>query len=198
MSVESNNLPNTRSEQRFMLPGTYAWQEFEALEQILAESSELRITYLDGCIELMTLGESHELIQSLLGMFVETYLIAKKIEFIPAGNRACRDKEKGISFKPDESYYFGEQNPPLALAIEVLLSRAHLDKLERYRRFGILEVWFWEESHLQVYHLQNDVYQQVPNSQLLPNLDLELLVRCVKMPSRLEATEIIMNAVQHS
>ncbi|MGF1601627.1 MAG: hypothetical protein ACFCU8_06345 [Thermosynechococcaceae cyanobacterium] len=98
MSVASVNLPSTRLEQRLVLPKTYDWQEFEALEQLLSESSELRFTSLDGWIELMTLGESHELIQSLLGIFVETYLIAMEIEFIPAGSATRRGEEKSTSF----------------------------------------------------------------------------------------------------
>ena len=196
MSVAFLNPPNTLSEQRFMLPGTYAWQEFEALGQLLADSSELRITYLDGWIELMTLGETHELIKSLLGMFVEAYLIAMEIEFIPAGSATRRGEDKGTSFEPDESYYLGEQKENPDLAIEVVLTSGSLHKLEKYRRFGIAEVWFWEENQLQVYHLKSDEYQQMSHSQLLPDLDLDLLVRCVQMPSRVEAMKLFTNTIQ--
>lgn len=196
MSVAFLNSSNTCPEQRLILPGTYTWQEFEALEQLLTESSELRMTYLDGWIELMTLGESHELIKSLLGMFIETYLIAMEIEFIPAGSATRRGEGKGTSFEPDESYYIGEQKENPDLAIEVVLTSGNLHKLEKYRRFGIAEVWFWEEDQLQVYHLQGDEYQQVSHSQLLSDLDLDLLVRCVQMPSRVEAMKIFTDAIQ--
>lgn len=195
MSTALLNSPEISTEQRFILPGTYTWQDFEALEQLLAETSKLRLTYLDGSIELMTLGESHELIKSLLGMFVEAYLIAMEIEFIPAGSATRRGEDKGTSFEPDESYYLGEQKDNPDLAIEVVLTSGNLHKLEKYRRFGISEVWFWEDNQLQVYILQNEGYEQVSQSQLLPDLDLALLVRCVQMPSRVEAMKIFRDAI---
>jgi Uma2 family endonuclease len=186
MSVAFLNLPNTIQSQRLILPGSYGWQEFEAVEKLL-ESPGLRITYLDGSIELMTLGEPHELIKSLIGMFLEAYFIATEIEFIPAGSATRRGEEKGTSFEPDESYYLGEKKENPDLAIEVVLTSGNLQKLEKYRRFGILEVWFWEDSQLKIYCLQNGGYQEISRSQLLPELDLDLFVRCVQMPSRLEA-----------
>lgn len=198
MSVAFLNPPSTHPEQRFILPEIYAWQDFEALEWLLSDSSKLRITYLDGWIELMTLGEAHELIKSLLGMFIEAYLIAMEIEFIPAGSATRRGEDKGTSFEPDESYYLGEQKENPDLEIEVVLTSANLNKLEKYRRFGITEVWFWEENQLQVYYLQGEDYQQVSHSQLLPDLDLDLLVRCMQMPSRVEAMKLFTDAIQHS
>jgi hypothetical protein len=50
----------TLAEQRLILPGYYSWEQFEAIESLMADSPGLRITYLDGWIEFMTLGEEHE------------------------------------------------------------------------------------------------------------------------------------------
>jgi Uma2 family endonuclease len=193
LSVQSD----TDREQRLLMPGTYNWQEFEALEALLAESPGLRITYLDGSIELMTLGESHEQIKSLIGMFLEAYFIASNIEFIPVGSATRRGEAKGTSFEPDESYYLGTKKENPDLAIEVILTSGNLAKLEKYHRFQILEVWLWEDNQLQVYQLTPDSYQLVENSPLLPQLDLDLLVRCVQMPSRLEAMKAFMAGVQN-
>jgi Uma2 family endonuclease len=191
LSVQSD----TDREQRLLMPGTYNWQEFEALEALLAESPGLRITYLDGSIELMTLGESHEQIKSLIGMFLEAYFIASNIEFIPVGSATRRGEAKGTSFEPDESYYLGTKKENPDLAIEVILTSGNLAKLEKYRRFQIPEVWLWENNQLRVYQLTSDSYQLAENSSLLPQLDLELLVRCVQMPSRLEAMKAFMAGV---
>jgi Uma2 family endonuclease len=193
LSVQSD----TDREQRLLMPGTYNWQEFEALEALLAESPGLRITYLDGSIELMTLGESHEQIKSLIGMFLEAYFIASNIEFIPVGSATRRGEAKGTSFEPDESYYLGTKKENPDLAIEVILTSGNLAKLEKYRRFQIPEVWLWEDNQLRVYQLTSDSYQLVENSPLLPQLDLVLLVRCVQMPSRLEAMKAFVAGVQH-
>jgi Uma2 family endonuclease len=192
MSITLSVQSDTDREQRLLMPGTYTWKEFEALENLLAESPGLRITYLDGSIEIMTLGEAHEQIKSLIGMFLEAYLIAMEIEFIPVGSATRRGEEKGTSFEPDESYYLHVKKEQPDLAIEVILTSGNLRKLEKYRRFQIPEVWLWEDNQLQVYCLDTDGYSLVERSQLLPKLDLDLLIRCVQIPSRLEAMKAFL------
>jgi Uma2 family endonuclease len=198
MSITLSVQSDTDREQRLLMPGTYNWQEFEALEALLVDPPGLRITYLDGSIEIMTLGESHEQIKSLIGMFLEAYFIAIGMEFIPAGSATRRGEEKGTSFEPDESYYLNVKKEQPDLAIEVILTSGNLNKLEKYHRFQIPEVWLWEDNRLQVYYLGAEGYDEIDRSQLLPSLDLELLVRCVQMPSRLEAMKAFLAAVQKS
>ena len=140
LSMESD----TDQEQRLLMPGTYIWQEFEALEALLSESPGLRITYLDGLIEIMTLGEKKD--------------------------------------NPD-------------LAIEVILTSGGLQKLEKYKRFQIPEVWLWEDNQLKIYHLEDNTYQEFSHSQLLPELNIELLVYCVQIPSRLEAMKVFREGI---
>ncbi|MEI6328633.1 MAG: Uma2 family endonuclease [Pseudanabaena sp. ELA645] len=178
---------DTNLEQRLLLPRNYSWQEFVVLENLLVSSGSFRITYLDGWIELMTVGEPHELIKKSLAILLEAYFIEMGIEFIPVGNATRRGEEKGTSFEPDESYYLGAKKANPDLAIEVILTSGSIEKLEKYRRFKIPEVWLWENNQLFVYALISSEYRLVNYSQLLPDLDLELLARCVLMPSRLEA-----------
>ena len=188
---------DTNLEQRLLLPRNYSWQEFVVLENLLASSGSFRITYLDGWIELMTVGEPHELIKKCLAILLEAYFIEMGIEFIPVGNATRRGEEKGTSFEPDESYYLGEKKDNPDLAIEVILTSGNIEKLEKYRRFKIPEVWLWENNQLDVYALISSEYHLVSHSQLLPDLDLDLLVRCVQMPSRLEAMNAFKAGMRH-
>jgi len=197
MTITLSVRSDTEQEQRLIMPGSYDWQQFEALETLLVESTGLRITYLDGAIELMTVGEPHELIKKSLAILLESYFLIIGIEFIPVGNATRRSEAKGVSFEPDESYYLYEQKANPDLAIEVILTSGNLQKLEKYRRFQIPEVWLWENAQLKVYALVNGTYQEVDRSQLLPDLDLALLVRCVQMPSRLEAIRLFREGVRH-
>ena len=188
---------DTNLEQKLLLPRNYSWQEFVVLENLLTSSGSFRITYLDGWIELMTVGEPHELIKKSLAILLEAYFIEMGIEFIPVGNATRRGEEKGTSFEPDESYYLGEKKDNPDLAIEVILTSGSLEKLEKYRRFKIPEVWLWENNQLDVYALISSEYHLVSHSQLLPDLDLDLLVRCVQMPSRLEAMNAFKAGMRH-
>jgi Uma2 family endonuclease len=187
----------TLAEQRLILPSYYSWEQFEALESLMADSSGLRITYLDGWIEFMTLGEAHETISCLLNFLLQLYFCEMGIEYIPVGSATRRDRARDVSFEPDESYYIGSIKEHPDLAVEVTMTSGSTNKLAKYLRVRIPEVWFWENNQLSVYGLREDNYEQVSISELLPELNLELLVRCVLMPSRIEArTEFIQGIRQ--
>ena len=188
----------TPKEQRFILPGYHSWEEFEAIEALMKNQPGLRITYLDGCVEFMTLGEQHELIKTTIGIFLALYFFEKGINFIPVGSATRRSEEKGASFEPDESYYLGERKQHPDLAVEVVITSGEIEKLEKYKRFKIKEVWFWEDNRLAIYRLRDDSYEQVSRSEFLPALDIDLLVCCVMMPSILEGREEFIKGIRQS
>ncbi len=97
--------------------------------------------------------------------------------------------------KLHESYYLGEKKAHPDLAIEIALTCGGKAKLEKYKRFGINEVWFWENERLSVYRFRGGEYEEVSRSELLPELNLELLVRCAKMPVLLEAVRAIQKGI---
>jgi len=181
----------TLKEQQFLLPGYYTWEEFEKIEALMTSPS-LRITYLDGYIQLMTLGEEHEILKKAIAILLEAYFFELGINFIPVGSATRRSQEKGASFEPDESYYLGEKKENPDLAIEINITSGSIDKLEKYKRFQITEVWFWENNQLSLYRFRDDNYEQIDRSELLPELNVNLFASCVLMPSILEArTEFI-------
>ncbi len=186
----------TLAEQRLLLPGYYSWEQFEAIESLMADSSGLRITYLDGWIEFMILGEAHETISCILNFFLQLYFCEMGIEYIPIGSATRRDKNKDVSFEPDESYYIGEKKEHPDLAVEVTITSGSTNKLAKYLRLRIPEVWFWENNGVSIYRLREDNYEQVSRSELLPELDLELLVRCVLMSSRIEARQEFIKGIR--
>ncbi|NJM62533.1 MAG: Uma2 family endonuclease [Oscillatoriales cyanobacterium RU_3_3] len=187
---------DTLAEQRFLLPGNYNWEQFEAIESLVADAPGLRITYLDGWIEFMTLGEAHESISSIISFLLQLYFCEMGIEYIPVGSATRRDREKGVSFEPDESYYIGSRKEHPDLAVEVTITSGSTSILAKYLRLRVPEVWFWKNNQLAVYRLREDGYEQVSSSEFLPELDLELLVRCVLMPSRIEARREFLNGIR--
>lgn len=183
-------------EQRFILPGHHTWQQFKQVQALMEEFPGVRISYLDGCVEFMTVGEEHENIKKAIAILLELYLFEMGINFIPVGNATREAETKGASFEPDESYYIGEKKENPDLAIEVVITSGGIDKLEKYKRFNITEVWFWENNQLSLYRLQEDNYQPISSSTLLPQLNIQLLVRCVLMPSILEARTEFLNGIR--
>ena len=196
MILQVSEQITTIQEQRFILPGYYTWEQFETLETLIEDAPGLRITYLDACVEFMTLGENHEQIKSVLALFIGLYFFEKGINFIPVGSATRRNQAKDVSFEPDESYYIGSRKEHPDLAVEVTISSGSTNKLAKYLRLRIPEVWFWENNRLAVYRLREDDYEQVSRSEFLPELDLELLVRCVLRPSIIEARTEFLNGIR--
>jgi len=189
---------NVIDEQRLTLPGHYSWQQLLDLEMWLANTAGLRITYLDGNIELMTLGETHEEIKGVLRFLLEVYFVEKGIRFFPVGSATRRDETKDVSFEPDESYYLGEKKSHPDLAIEIIVTSGNINKLEKYSRFNVPEVWFWQNNQLSLYHWQESGYVQISRSELLPDLDINLLLKCLQIPNILEARIELLRGIRQS
>ncbi|MEB3160354.1 MAG: Uma2 family endonuclease [Synechocystis sp.] len=188
MTVASSP-PRFTENQHFVLPGRHSWGTFKAIQSVMEQQAGLRITYLDGVIEFMTLGEYHESIKSMIAILLGIYFWQRKIEFIPVGSATRESKEQSVSFEPDESYYLGEKKSHPDLAIEVNVTSGSPQKLEKYQRLGIREVWMWQDEKFRIYALEGDAYQAISQSKLLPDLEIALLEQCVLMPSRLEAIQ---------
>jgi Uma2 family endonuclease len=185
----------TAQEQRLVLPGYHSWSQLQALQSLLAATPGVRITYIDGWVELMTLGEAHETLKTMIGALVELYFLQKRIEFIPVGSATRESEERGVSFEPDESYYIGAKKAHPDLAVEINLTSGSIQKLSKYARFQVKEVWFWENNSLALYAFREMDYERINQSELLLELDIELFVRCVQMPSKLEAMTAFMAAL---
>jgi Uma2 family endonuclease len=84
------------------------------------------------------------------------------------------------------------------LAIEVVITSGGINRLELYRRLGVREVWFWQNNNFSIYHLGEEIpsqfvstfgYEQITYSELLPDLDINLLAECVRNPNPLAAAK---------
>jgi Uma2 family endonuclease len=96
-------------------------------------------------------------------------------------------KEAGA--EPDESWCLGEEKEFPDLVLEIALTSGGVSKLEIYRRFEVPEVWFWRPTGMEIFALRQDGsgYDRVFHSRLLPQLDVALLERSVKIASWREA-----------
>jgi len=185
------SIVETTGEQQLILPGCHSWQQFKTMQIWVEEIPGLKVRYVDGYIQFMTTSRKHERIKKLIAILLEVYCFEMGIPFFPAGNATCEAEERGASFSPDESYCFGEDKEYPDLAIEVVLTSGGIDKLEKYRRFSIPEVWFWQDDRLSLYLLRSDLsgYDRAQESQFLPDLDLSVLAECMQIPDILAARQ---------
>ncbi len=171
-----------------------SWQQFKLLEQSFADSPGIRLFYYKGEVEILAVSQDHETFSRLIGILLAIYFEEKGIEFTPTGS-FTQEKEGVASAQADESYSIGELKKTPDLSIEVVFTSGNLSKLNRYQELGIPEVWFWEDGLFTLYHLRADGYERIYTSEVLPDLDIDLLTRCVLMTSTVEAMRFFRQAI---
>ena len=170
------------------------WQQFKLLEQSFADSPGIRLFYYGGEVEILAVSQDHETFSRLIGILLAIYFEEKGIEFTPTGS-FTQEKPGVASAQADESYCIGKPKTIPDLSIEVVFTSGNLSKLNRYRELGVPEVWFWEDGLFTLHHLRADGYERIYTSEVLPDLDMELLTRSVVMASTVEAMRFFRKAI---
>ena len=179
----------TNPEERLIICGL-SWQRYLDLDKALGDDRPgPRFYYLDGDLEIMTTSNEHERIKKWLGGFIEDYFLHLDTEIVTRGQATMRLALKEAGAEPDESWCLGEEKEFPDLVLEIALTSGGVSKLEIYRRFRVPEVWFWRRNGMEIFALRPDgsSYERVSRSSLLPQLDVPLLERCVKIGSWREA-----------
>lgn len=174
-----------------------SWEQLETLEMVFEEIAGIRLIYLDSILDIMTLSAEHEEYKCTLRALVEAYMRTNKIRFYMKGSPTLGSKQKNAKKEPDESYNIGTKKEIPDLAIEIVLTSGGVNKLELYQRLGVPEVWFWEDGTLSLYHLRENGYEKIQRSELLPDLDIELLSRYITYYDQYDAVEEFIKAMQN-
>ncbi|MDZ8050860.1 MAG: Uma2 family endonuclease [Aulosira sp. ZfuVER01] len=184
-------------EEKFVTSGV-SWQMYEVLLTKLEDNSHYHVTYLDGILEIVSPSIRHENIKKRLAILIERYLYSQRIRFSPMGSSTIKKQLRQAGLEPDECYCIGEKKDIPDLAIEVIITSGSLDKLESYRRLGVVEVWVWQINRLRLYHLREQTpsillytygYEQIISSELLPELNIALLEQCVQISDDIQAID---------
>lgn len=173
-----------------------SWDYYDhTLRELEATGRHVRVTYDDGRMELMTLGDLHEMVKATIGRLIETYALERDIPIVPKGSITCRRKSLGKGLEPDESYYVNTPMPPLSrggldlnkypppdLAIEVDISESSIDREPIYAALGVREIWRYDGERLSPLHRTAEgVYIPADHSLAFPDLPMEVLNRFLKM-----------------
>ena len=100
-------LEELADDQRFLLSGI-TWEQYETLRDLL-DKPGLRMTYLEGWLELFMPSEKHERIKKTLARLLEQYAIEKNIRLYGYGSSTYRKQAKQRGLEPDECYYLDTQ-----------------------------------------------------------------------------------------
>jgi len=170
------NLPDAQ-EQRLIL-SDITWEQYaNFIDGFVDEYPSLRVTFLEGILEIMSTSSEHELLKKIIARLIEMYAVEKIIDLNGYGNTTFRDEAALRGLEPDECYCFGELKEVPDIALEIFISSGGIDKLSVYQGLQIPEVWFWhvKKKQWQLYLLKDREYTSIDRSEFLPDLDFDLL-----------------------
>ena len=188
-------LDDSIEEQRIII-NNVTWQQYETLRATLDDIPGLRMTYLEGTLELMNPSKKHELDKKSIARLVEIYVLEMDIDLTGYGSTTFRKQIKARGLEPDECYCFGQIKEVPDIAIEVVLSSGGIDKLSVYQGLAIPEVWFWQNNQFAVYHLRQEGYELINRSEFLPELDLTILAQYVQLPHQTQAVKAYRDSLR--
>ncbi len=157
MTTSFINLPESlpADEQRLRLEGV-TWQQYDALVALfMNQFPALRMTYLEGVLELMSTSPEHERLKKVIARLIEAFAEEADLDFNGYGSATFREEAAARGLEPDECYTFGILKKTPDIAIEIVLTSGGIDKLAVYQGLSVQEVWFWENQRFSIYGLIN-------------------------------------------
>jgi Uma2 family endonuclease len=196
MVAATSVVPHALPEQRFILHGV-AWQEYLRLSDLL-DGHGVRLTYLEGALEIMSPSEAHEEAKKIVARLLEFYAFFLRIRLNAYGSTTFRKKAKERGAEPDECYVLGRKLsggfPDIVL--EVVQTSPLVDKLDVYDGLGVPEVWVFERGKFAIHTRRARAgYVRAAKSALLPDVDLALIERLAKKDDQLKALEALERAL---
>jgi Uma2 family endonuclease len=189
--------PPVQSEttERILLQGI-RWSTYEALLEDIGDR-QIRLTYDDGSLEIMTLSARHERSKKLLARMVEAMTEELNIPIRIGGSTTMKRQSKQKGLEPDECYWVAnellvrgrddldlEVDPPPDIAVEVEVSRSALDGMRIYAALRVPEIWRSDGETVIVNQLQEDgsyaIVPQSPSFSWLPVAELSRFLAASK------------------
>ena len=183
--LDQTELP--KPEEKITLYGV-TWQQYDTLVSMFMDQFPgLRMTFLEGTLEIMGTSSEHERLKKIIARLLEMYAVEKRITLNGYGNTTFRKEAKQRGLEPDECYCLGKLREVPDIAIEIAITSGGIDKLSVYQGLGVKEVWFWQNNQFILYRLREEEYAKIDRSEFLPDLDLVLLSKFVNYDDQTEA-----------
>lgn len=182
-------------DQRVILGGIDWWQ-FETFLAIRGDRAGVRVTYLEGQLEIMSPSQTHEMLAKLIARLLEIYALEKDLVFEGYGSMTLRNAPKLRGIEPDECYAVGAAKDSPDLAVEVIWTHGGIDKLDVYRGLGVREVWIWKKEELKAYELRGNAYVESSESVVIPGLAPSFIQEFLDYETQTEAVRKLRAALR--
>jgi Uma2 family endonuclease len=180
------------------------WRVYELLLEAVGERN-IRLTYDDGNLEIMTLSLSHENWKKRIARLIEMLSFELNVPILSVGAITCKREDLDKGLEPDESYYIQhevqmrgkeeidlESDPPPDLVVEIDISYRAIKREKIYAAMGVPEVWRFDGTRLHALQLApNGQYQPTQVSLAFPSLQLGDVERFLKLYPTRDETSVI-------
>src|ERR1041384_7356149 len=187
---------HTPGEQRILL-SSVSWQAYVTLRDSI-KSGAVRMTYLEGELEIMTTSRLHEVTRKQIARLLELFCLERDIPLFGYGQMTFQDEETERGLVLDECYARGKDKPIPDFALEVVVTRGLLDKLEVYRGLGIREVWVFESGEFRILTLRGDHYEAIAASEVLPEPNLARIAHFAEQADQHGALRAFRDELRHA
>jgi len=167
------HLPSPADEQRILLTNV-SWSTYVVLRDSIP-SPGVRMTYLEGRLEIMSPSRGHEVDKTQIARLLELFCLERDIPLFGYGSTTFRKEEKERGLEPDECYCRGADREIPDIALEVIATHGGIDKLDVYSGLGVREVWVFEAGAFRVLALRDSHYETIAASEVLPEVDLAVI-----------------------
>ncbi len=185
------------AEPRIPLTGI-SWDQYETMIATVGDRPRLRLSYLDGTLEIMTISPEREMLKKMIARLLEIYALESDIPLYSYGSATFRQRASTKGLEADESYCLDDRKDVPDFAIEVVITSGTIDKMKIYAGLGIREVWVWQAGVISVQRLRSDSsgYDEFVSSALLPQLDLAVLAEYVLPEDEPQALRAFRNLIR--
>lgn len=160
------------------------WETYEQLLEARGESRVPRYTYGMGVLEITSpLLPEHEEYSRNAELLARLLAEELSIEVRSFGSMTLKRDDIREGVEADGSFYISSEpkirgkvrpnlqvDPPPDLVIEIDITNSSRDKLAKYERFGVPEVWRYAVRGLEIYLLDTDGYHESGESRVLPGV----------------------------
>jgi Uma2 family endonuclease len=194
---------SVRNDARVWLSGV-AWDDYVRLRDI-PESRNIRMTYDEGSLELMSPSKLHERIAELVGHLVFIWTLDREIPVQSCGTTTFQREDRQKGLEPDKCYYIQHEadvrdrdeldlaiDPPPDLVVEVDVTSPSRRRFPIYSQLGVPEVWLWRNETLQFFLLDDaGQYAATNDSTALPDFPRQLAERFLTQRREKDETTLL-------
>jgi Uma2 family endonuclease len=172
------------------------WRTYGALRELI-DSPGIRMTYLNGALEIMSPSRRHEHEKKTIARMIEVFALERDVPLRGWGSTTFKREAKERGLEPDECYCLGRDLADAPdIALEIVVTSGGIDRLPVYRGLGVQEVWIFRDGRFRLHALDGDHYRVIDRSELVPGLDFGVMADLVAMPDQHAAVKVFRDRLR--